>query len=98
MQRVVKPALDVAIPLLVIVACWCFGAAFVVPFYLVLIALAVAVIWRGYYSYTDARDAVQLDCGFGDTVFGRPEPVHAPLTVIDGGKRAVWPNDAGAVE
>lgn len=90
-----KGALDVVIPLLVIVACWCFSALFVVPFYLVLLALAVAVIWRGYYSYTDARDPVELDCGFGDTVFGRPA-----LTVIEGGddRKALWPSDVGAPE
>ena len=91
--KVVTRVLDIVIPLLIIVACWCLGAVFVVPFYLTLLALAIAVIWRGYYSYVEARDAVELDCGFGDTVFGRPA-----LTVIEGERKPVWPNEAGAVE
>ena len=98
--KVVTRVLDIVIPLLIIVACWCLGAVFVVPFYLTLLALAIAVIWRGYYSYTEPREPAELDCGFGDTVFGRPEPVHAPapLTVIEGERKPVWPNEAGAVE
>ena len=92
-----RAVLDVAIPVLVVVACWCFGALWVTAFYLALILLAVAAIWRGYYSYTDARDPAELDCGFSDTVYGQPEPV--PLTVIDCRKlRAVWPNEAGGIE
>ena len=97
-----KGVLDVAILVLVLAACWCFSAMFVTAFYIALILLAVAVIWRGYYSYTEPRDPVELDCGFGDTVFGRPEPVHAPLpfTVIEGGdeRRPVWPNEIGGIE
>ncbi len=50
------------------------------------------------------------DCGYDTTPFGieaaqrspvSTETVHTPpvaLTVIDGGKRAVWPHEAGAPE
>lgn len=49
------------------------------------------------------------DCGYDSTLFGAIESaaqldsrvVHTPAvarTVIDGGKRAVWPNEAGAPE
>ncbi|MGQ9348913.1 hypothetical protein [Mycolicibacterium gilvum] len=73
----------------IILAAWTIFAAFYVPWYLILLAIAAA-----FFIAAEIIGALTPD-PYRDTVFGRePEAVVHRLDDY----RGVWPNSAGAVE